>query len=88
MTCGNRRGVTAWNPHVHLHLIVLHRIVDAVPEGIRPARGSRRSGKPEPPEVLALKGSATRSRGPPGATPPTVAPLMEGTALHTPPTPR
>ena len=63
MTSRNWRGVTAWNPHVHLHLIVLHRIVDAVPEGIRPARGSRRSGKPAPPEVLALKGSAAALPG-------------------------
>ena len=33
--------------------------------GIRPARGSRRSGKPAPPEVLALEGSAAAFPGTP-----------------------
>jgi hypothetical protein len=65
MTSRNWRGVTAWNPHVHLHLIVLQRIVDAVPEGIRLARGSRRGGKPAPPEVLAIEGVCGRVPGDP-----------------------
>jgi hypothetical protein len=63
MTCGKGEESRPGTREFRLDLIVLQRIVDAAPEGIRPALGSRRGGKPAPAEVLALEESASAFPG-------------------------
>jgi hypothetical protein len=65
MTSRNWRGVSARNPHVHLHLIVLHRIVDAVPgRAFGPLGDLAVAGSPLRRKFSLSRGLPPRFRGP------------------------